>query len=160
VKDYTERLEELARVINEDWTQRERPLVAAHRPPIVTLCGSTRFGDVFRLANRVFTNSGIMVFTVGSFGHEEGGDKERVWGPELSDVLDRLHVAKVLHGDYVVMLNVDYYVGSSAHLEYVSAKNAKKPVLWLEHLPMSVREIINEWAQSRHGAPKVRIENS
>jgi hypothetical protein len=144
---FEERLEYLAREIKTDWAHRCRPPGVRRRPPIVTLCGSTRFKDEFLLANRVFTLAGVMVLTVGTFPHAEGdGDKEVSMGEAVAADLDALHVQKVVHGDYVVMLNVGHYLGNSAYLEYKAAKREGKKILWLEELPLSVREIVNEWA--------------
>ena len=145
-----ERLEFLAREIKTDWAHRCRPASSRRRPPIVTLCGSTRFKDEFLLANRVFTLAGIMVLTVGTFPHAEGdGDKEVSMGEAVAADLDALHVQKVVHGDYVVILNVGHYLGNSAYLEYKAAKREGKKILWLEELPLSVREIVNDWAKAQ-----------
>lgn len=44
--------------------------------PVVTLCGSTRFKDEFMQAQKELTLKGMIVISVGLFGHS--GDEE-VW---------------------------------------------------------------------------------
>lgn len=145
-----ERLEELASVIKDDWGRRNM-----NRPPIVTLCGSTRFKDAFLLANQVLTMKGIIVISLGVFGNEEKlvSDEEAL-GEQVKRDLDNLHFEKIAVSDYALMLNVGLYLGPSADRERRFAKAEGKTVMWLEHLPMSVREIVNEWAAERRDAPR------
>ena len=42
--------------------------------PVVTLCGSTRFKDEFMQAQKELTLKGMIVISVGLFGHS--GDEE------------------------------------------------------------------------------------
>lgn len=71
------------------------------RPRVVCLCGSTRFADAWRDANRVETLAGRIVLSVGLLGHEEGIDMN---GP-IKAMLDQLHLRKIDLADEVLVLN-------------------------------------------------------
>lgn len=98
------------------------------RPVIVCLCGSTRFVEAYRDANRRETLAGRIVLSVGFFGH--GGD-----GP-LSEKakrrLDDLHKRKIDLADEVLVLNVGGYVGESTKGEIAYATARGKRVRYLE----------------------------
>ena len=98
------------------------------RPLIVTLCGSTRFKTAFEDAAKRLTAEGRMVFTVGWFGHAEpegipDGVKRNV---------DALHLCKIEASDYILVLNVDGYIGESTAREIAYATLIGKPVAYLE----------------------------
>lgn len=97
------------------------------RPRIVTLCGSTRFGDAFRDALRAETLAGKIVLSVGLLGHEEGLDME---GP-VKAMLDRLHLEKCRISDEVLVLNVGDYVGASTAREVAFCRANEIPIRWL-----------------------------
>lgn len=97
-------------------------------PEIVCLCGSTRFADVYREANRRLTLEGKIVLTVGVFGHEEDGELS----PATKADLDELHRRKIDLADRVHVLNVDGYVGESTRAEVAYAREQGIPVTWLE----------------------------
>ncbi|MGE4544198.1 MAG: hypothetical protein AB7D06_08815 [Pedobacter sp.] len=96
-------------------------------PPVVCLCGSTRFFDAFRDANRAETMEGKIVLAPGVFGH---------CGDPLTDDdklrLDILHYWKIDLADEVLVLNVGGYIGSSTQNEIEYAKRTGKPVRFLE----------------------------
>ena len=67
--------------------------------PVVTLCGSTRFKDEFMQAQKELTLKGMIVISVGLFGHS--GDEE-VWDgmdegaiSETKFMLDDMHKSKI-----------------------------------------------------------------
>lgn len=101
------------------------------RTPIVCLCGSTRFRDVYLKAQREESLAGKIVLTVGLFGHLEdfdmaGEDKVR---------LDELHLRKIDLADEVLFLNVDGYMGTSTLAELRYARSTKKVIRFLEPQP-------------------------
>ena len=57
---------------------------------IITLCGSTKFKDVFLEQQKRLTLEGNIVISVGLFGH--AGDEE-VWTPGTKEMLDDMHSA-------------------------------------------------------------------
>jgi hypothetical protein len=98
------------------------------KPTIVCLCGSTRFPDAWRNANRDETLAGRIVLSVGLLGHQEGLDMN---GP-VKAMLDDLHKRKIDLADEVLVLNVGGYVGASTRSEIEYAAAAGKPVRYLE----------------------------
>lgn len=99
-------------------------------PTIVTLCGSTRFGDAFKDALRSETLAGKIVLSVGLLGHSEGIDMS---GPVKAS-LDDLHKRKIDLSDEILVLNVGGYVGASTRSEIEYAKAHGKVIRYLEPL--------------------------
>jgi len=93
---------------------------------IICLCGSTRFYDEFREANRRETMAGKIVLAPGVFGH--AGDEITETDKELLDIL---HLKKIDMADEVLIIDVDGYVGSSTSAEIDYAKKHGKPVRYL-----------------------------
>ena len=91
---------------------------------VVTLCGSTRFKDAFLEAQKQLTLQGIIVISVGLFGHS--GDNE-VWIEGTKEMLDDMHKRKIDMADEIYVVNVDGYIGSStkSEIEYALAKGKK-----------------------------------
>lgn len=98
------------------------------RPPIVCLCGSTRFRDEFTRANRNLTLAGAIVVAPGVFAHS---------GDELTDedkvLLDVLHWRKIDLADSVVIVtDATGYIGDSTRAEIEYATKLGKPISYLE----------------------------
>jgi hypothetical protein len=72
-------------------------------PTITVLCGSTRYADAYREANRSETLAGRIVLSVGLLGHQEGLDMN---GP-VKEMLDKLHLRKVELADAILVLDCD-----------------------------------------------------
>ena len=104
--------------------------------PVITLCGSTKFKDKFMEVQKELTLKGIIVISVGLFGHS--GDNE-VW-EDMSEgtytktklMLDDLHLRKIDMADAIYVINVDGYIGESTTKEIEYAKSHNKKVLYLE----------------------------
>jgi hypothetical protein len=107
---------------------KDHHYVRVERRVVVCLCGSTRFGDAFKDANRTETLAGRIVLSVGLLGHTEGIDMN---GPVKAE-LDELHLDKIDLADEVLVLNVGGYVGSSTRREVLHAERGGKTVRWLE----------------------------
>ena len=101
------------------------------RPPIVCLCGSTRFMDAFHEAGWDFTLKGYIVLSVGVCKHTKDHGGEAL-GKEVADKLDELHLRKIDLADEVFVLNVDGYIGQSTEKEIKYAESIGKPILYLE----------------------------
>lgn len=97
--------------------------------PVITLCGSTRFKEVFLEAQKRLTLEGNIVISVGLFGHS--GDEE-VWAPGTKEMLDDMHKRKIDMADAIYVINVDGYIGSSTRSEIEYAREKGKQVLFLE----------------------------
>jgi hypothetical protein len=128
---------------NVAWTDgRPVPLALAPKahaaltgsPPLVCLCGSTRFYDEFQQANYDLTMRGEVVLSVGFYPHAKAqpGHGEGVGHDSADKVrLDELHKRKIDLADYVLVLNVGGYIGESTRSEIAYARAHGKPVRYL-----------------------------
>jgi hypothetical protein len=98
---------------------------------IVTLCGSTRFKDEFMENMKRLTLSGVLVLSVGAFGHS--GDTE-VWTEGTKAMLDDMHKRKIDLSDEIFVINKGGYIGSSTRSEIEYAIATGKKVSYLEPL--------------------------
>lgn len=108
--------------------------IAAAKPPIVCLCGSTRFMDAFEDWAWKKTLDGEIVLSVG-VSHElpyDHGEKEKFLGEDVAAALDELHKRKIDLADYVLVLNVGGYIGDSTRSEIEYALAQGKRVDYLE----------------------------
>ena len=97
------------------------------RPPIVCICGSTRFHDTWEEANLNETLASRIVLMVGAFAHSDD-DLELTRHQKAK--LDVLHMHKIWMCDEILVLNVDGYVGESTEREIEMAISMGKPVRW------------------------------
>lgn len=97
---------------------------------VITLCGSTRFKELFLEAQKRLTLEGNIVISVGLFGHS--GDEE-VWTPGTKEMLDNMHKRKIDMADAIYVINPGGYIGESARSEIEYAKANGKKVLYLEN---------------------------
>jgi hypothetical protein len=99
------------------------------KPIIVTLCGSTKFKQVYIEANHRETMAGKIVLTCGLFGH---ADKIPLTKKEKSR-LDELHKRKIDISSEILVLNVGGYIGESSRSEIVYAHATGKKIRYLEN---------------------------
>ena len=95
------------------------------RPEIVCLCGSMRFAEELRAANRDLTLAGVMVLAPGELG---GVGADAAPTAEQKTALDALHLRKIDLADRVLVVNPGGYVGESTSREIAHARAAGKPV--------------------------------
>ena len=100
-------------------------------PPIVCLCGSTKFMDAFFEAGWQFTLLGKIVLSVGVCKHAEHHGGEAL-GQEVADKLDELHLRKIDLANEVFILNVGGDIGKSTRKEIQYAESKGKPIQYLE----------------------------
>ena len=107
--------------------------------PVITLCGSTRFRSEFEAAQKRLTLAGVIVISVGLFGH--AGDEE-VWEgmdegtkTRTKDMLDDMHKRKIDMADGIYVINKDGYIGESTRSEIVYAASKGKLIRYLEEDP-------------------------
>ena len=100
-------------------------------PAIVCLCGSTRFMDAFHEAGWQLTLNGYIVLTVGVCKHAEHHGGEALGG-DVAARLDELHLRKIDLAEWVLVLNVDGYVGESTRREVLYAYDQGKRVTYIE----------------------------
>jgi hypothetical protein len=105
------------------------------RPPVVCLCGSTRFYDEFQQASYDLTMRGEIVLSVGFYPHATARHEhgEGVGHDSAAKTaLDELHKRKIDLADYVLVLNPGGYVGLSTRSEIAYAAAHGKPVVYLQ----------------------------
>jgi hypothetical protein len=105
---------------------------APPRPAIVCLCGSTRFVDEFDRQRVALTCAGQIVLSIEIVTTQAPGDDPQHADPWLKARLDTLNKAKIDLADYVLVLNVGQYIGSSTRGEIDYAVQTGKPVRYLE----------------------------
>jgi hypothetical protein len=106
------------------------------KPPIVCLCGSTRFSQAFQDANFNETLAGKIVLTIGCdmrSDNELFHDKSPEELTEIKNKLDRLHLQKILLADEILVLNVGGYLGDSTRKEILFAEKHGKKIRYLEN---------------------------
>jgi len=97
-------------------------------PPIICLCGSTKFKDRFLKLNALFTLKGWVVVTVGMFGHADSVKLSR----ENKAVVDVLHFAKIDMAEVVYIINTNGYIGESTEREIAYARMRGKQIVYDE----------------------------
>lgn len=90
------------------------------RPEIVCICGSIRFLEEMREANRDLTFAGVIVLAP--------GEADAAVTAEQKTALDALHLRKIDLADRVLIVNPGGYVGESTTREIAYARAAGKPV--------------------------------
>jgi hypothetical protein len=90
------------------------------RPEIVCICGSARFVEEMRAANRDLTFAGVIVIAPGEAG-EMVTDEQKT-------LLDALHLRKIDLADRVLVVNPDGYIGESTSREIAYAHATGKQV--------------------------------
>lgn len=88
------------------------------------LCGSARFVDELRAANRDLTFAGVIVVAPGEAGASVT-DKQKT-------ALDALHRRKIDLADRILVVNPGGYVGESTSREIAYAHATGKPVSFTE----------------------------
>ena len=90
------------------------------RPEIVCICGSTRFVEEMRAANRELTFAGVIVVAP--------GEADELVTEEQKAALDALHLRKIDLADRVLVVNPGGYVGQSTRREIAYADATGTPV--------------------------------
>jgi hypothetical protein len=108
----------------------------ASRPPIVVLCGSTRFWEQFAEAALHETVAGRIVLAPGCNLKEQ----HPLWdtaakADRLKRVLDDLHLRKIDLADEVLIVNPGGYIGASTAREIDYARSIGKPIRYTHPAP-------------------------
>jgi hypothetical protein len=101
------------------------------RPTVVTLCGSTRFGEAFREANLRETLAGRIVLTIGCDMRSDAEVFANATPEELARIkadLDELHKRKIDMADEILVLDCGGYTGASTRSEIAYAEEHGKRV--------------------------------
>lgn len=99
-------------------------MAVPHRPEIVCICGSTRFADEMRTANRDLTFAGVIVVAP--------GEADEAITDEQKTALAALHLRKIDLADRVLIVNPDGYIGESTRREITYAHATGKPVSYTD----------------------------
>lgn len=97
---------------------------------IVCLCGSTKFKQIWIDENARLTLEGNIVLTVGLWAHHDHINLTL----KQKKSLDYLHKQKIAICDWVLILDVDGYIGESTRSEIAYAKALGKPIRYLSSL--------------------------
>ena len=98
------------------------------RPEIVCICGSTRFVDEMRAANRDLTFAGVIVVAPGVFLRAEDLEANEFITDEQKTALGALHLRKIDLADRVLVVNPGGYIGESTSREIAYAQATGKPI--------------------------------
>jgi hypothetical protein len=101
-------------------------------PPVVCLCGSTRFVEEFNRQRKALTERGEIVLSIEVVTTQAREHDPQHCDPALKARLDELHKRKIDLADYVLVLNVGGYIGESTRSEIAYATACGKPVRYLE----------------------------
>ncbi|MFD7616093.1 hypothetical protein [Streptomyces sp. NPDC059802] len=94
------------------------------RPEIVCICGSARFADEMRAANRDLAFEGIIVVAP--------VEADGLITDEQKKALGALHLRRIDLADRVLVVNPGGYVGESTGREIAYAQAAGKPVSYTD----------------------------
>jgi len=97
---------------------------------VITLCGSTKFKDEFIKIQKELTLQGIIVISVGIFGHSDGD----ILTDEIKTMLDDMHKRKIDMADEIFVINKNGYIGSSTKSEIKYALKMNKKINYLENV--------------------------
>jgi hypothetical protein len=101
------------------------------KPPIVVLCGSTRFVDEFNQQRKTLTEQGWIVLSIEVVTTQARDADPQHCNPTLKAALDELHLRKIDLADEVLVLDVGGYIGESTAREIRYAQQVGKPVRYL-----------------------------
>jgi hypothetical protein len=90
------------------------------RPEIVCICGSIRFVDEMRAANRDLTFAGAIVVAP--------SESDELITSVQKTALDALHLRKIDLADRVLVVNPGGYIGESTSREIAYARATGKPI--------------------------------
>ena len=134
-----------------------RDLLGPHFPPIVCLCGSTRFWKAFQEAGLRETLAGRIVLSIGC---ATASDEDHGIAPDQKARLDELHLRKIDLADEVLVLNVGGYIGESTANELAYALALGKSVRTLEPLDLDAYwRKVKEAGDDRTQLSKLRCGN-
>ena len=95
----------------------------------ITLCGSIRFEEYFRLVNGELTMRGHIVLAPGYFNHSFLHEP-KYNAKNNKSALDELHLEKIDASDAIFVLDVFGYIGNSTLAEIKYAETEKKRVFY------------------------------
>lgn len=103
----------------------------------ITLCGSTRFKELYQEANTLLSQAGHVVYTIAWAKEDEsaatpGRQMDRI----TKENLDLVHLGKILNSEAIVVVgeeNGKPYIGESTRREIVWARMNRRDVYFGVH---------------------------
>lgn len=131
-------------------------------PPVVCLCGSTKFMSMISSLCVELTLRGWIVLPPFIVTTDRDGFESGKIERDVKDRLDTLHMRKIDAADLVLVVNVGQYIGQSTRAEINYAEAAGKPTWFTEgrtptqedRTRMAIQDIQNEqWrGRSKYGS--------
>lgn len=97
---------------------------------VVTLCGSSKFKDVFEEVERSLSLGGYIVLRPSLWHHQNKDDEEIINDPEKMKMLMDLHRKKIDISDAIYVINEDNYIGEATQAEIDYARSLNKPIMY------------------------------
>lgn len=107
--------------------------------PAITLCGSTYDKDLWIKVQKDLTLKGLIILTVGFFGHLEGLD----FASPTKIMLDDMHFDKIRRSEGIFVLNKNQKIGLSTCDEITYAMVNNKLIWFLETI--KYKSLDEEW---------------
>lgn len=102
------------------------------KPIVVTLCGSTRFINVFNEWRKKLTLEGKIVLGVEITLPQSTREDPQHSDYKTKQTLDELHLRKIDLSDEIMVLNVDGYIGETTKREIKYALATNKKIRYLK----------------------------
>ena len=114
----------LGRIKKRDWIPSKLTF------PIVCICGSVRFSNEMLKQAARLTEEGYIVVMPHSFEHDKFhmGSEDNI---SKKSKLDIMHFQKVIMSDFIYVVNIDGYIGTSTAREIEVARSFGKPIEYL-----------------------------
>ena len=100
------------------------------RLSVVTLCGSKKFIDEFKLVERTLTLDGYIVLSPAIFNHPE----RLTMTEDYINTYHMIHDQKVLMSDIVIIVSINGYIGEDTKREIEFAKANNKNIVYLNNI--------------------------
>jgi hypothetical protein len=106
----------------------------------ITLCGSTKFKQEYKIINKQLSIEGNVVYSVAFFAHAD----DIPLSIDQKELLDRVHIKKIDNSDGIFVININGYIGESTRNEINHATNTGKFVKYLTDYPdlLTICEIV------------------
>lgn len=95
---------------------------------IITLCGSTKFKNVFNRVAQRLSLKGHIVLSPTIFSHADNIELTE----ENFQILKKVHLDKIVMSDVVIIINVDGYIGETTKEEIEYAEKLNKEIIYLK----------------------------
>lgn len=89
----------------------------------ITLCGSARFEDEFKDANKRLSLAGHVVYSLAVFPSDESG--KNWYTPKQKETLDRVHKLKIKNSEAILVICPEGYIGDSTQSEITYTMSLK-----------------------------------